>query len=408
MAANETNPPLHPRPDRATFLPRLGHGQQALIPLLVELGVTATVVPLYYVKHNPELTLVPAGAQLGSVLDPVTQIRQKPLKARPPGFRALPFGADLEPYDPDLARLTDSDIEALAVGPIDLQRSRGATLMLTTFHVAGAVGTRGRQMELLLAELGIRHFRNERMDEPPEYAAVTVRREIFATIAVDIRDLRSPRARQALVDAYLALSPDGFWVKIDGFHERASDADVRRASTFLSGLRSSGLPVVSCGAGQLHLALLADEISASIGLAESERFKMPVEWKPASDGKPRGRTRMAYHPKLHRSFRVGSEQAARAFSEAQCSCGEHLPRIPPTGLVVARHAAKLRAAQAAEALAGDCGDRREWLLASADVASWAAADAGLPGAHTASSKYQAVFEGLDSADEIVAYEQGEL
>lgn len=399
----------HPRVDRAQFLPRLGQGQQALVPLLVARGVLTVVAPLYYLRHNPELSLLPAGRQMGSVLDPCTHARQKPLPDRAPGFRALPFGNDPEPYEPDRTRLTDEQLLRLGVEPLDAQRGRGGTLMLSTFHVAGAYGTRGRDIELVLARLGVEHFRRQRMEEPPAFAAVDTRREIYATIAVGLEDLSSPRSRQVLADAYLDLGADGIWVKILGFHERASLTDIRAASAFLSALREGGVPIVSCGPGQLHLALLADEISASIGLGESERFTMPATWKPTDNaGKRRGRTRMAYHAKLHWSFRVGSEQARQAFAAVACDCGVHPARKPPTGLLVARHAAILRAEQAAEALSGEPEERREWLLGASAVASWKAADAEMPDKHIAAARYEAVFEGLDAGREAAPGEQAEL
>lgn len=247
------------------------------------------------------------------------------------------------------------------------------------------------------------------MGEPPKFAAVETPREIYAALAVPLEQLRSPRARQALADAYLELSADGVWVMIPGFHERAALQDIRAASSFLSALGEAGTPVVSSGPGQLHLALLADEISASIGLAEGERFTMPTPWKPtAKDGKRRGRTRMAYHAKLHWSFRVNSKQAAQAFAAAACDCGVHPPRKPPTGLLVARHAAILRSTQAGEALTGDTAERREWLLGSSTLASWKAADAQMPDKHIAAARYQAVFDGLDSGREAAPGEQLDL
>lgn len=320
---------LHPRVERAQFLPRLGHGQQSLVPLLAARGVRTTVSPLYYATHNPELSLLPSQNQMGSVLDPCTQIRQKPWAQRAEAFRAQSFGNDAEPYDPDSARLTDQQLLALATGPIDAARGRGATLLLTTSHLAAVMGTRGRDIELLLASVGIRHFRDQRIAEPPPLAAVDVKREIYATVAVRLSDLMSPRARQRLADAYLGLGADGVWVKIAGLHEKASYAGIRAAGVFFAALRQGPIPIVSCGAGQLHLALLADEVSASIGLGEGERFVIPATWpKPEEGAKRRGRTRMAYHPKYHCSFRVGSEEAVRAFRRAPCECGVHAGIVP--------------------------------------------------------------------------------
>jgi hypothetical protein len=400
----------HPRVNVPRFLPRLGQSQQALLPLLSARGIRSTVAPLYFMGHNPQLSLLTAGRQMGSVLDPCTHLRQLPWAERSEAFRSFAFGNDPEAYEPDRARLSDDQLLHLAVDPLDAQRSRGATLMLTTFHLAGSLGSRGREIELALARTGVEHFRRQRLEEPLPFAPLQTPREIFATLAVSASELSSPSARQALADAYLDIGADGVWVKIARFHERASLTAIRAASAFLDALRDGGIPVVSCGAGQLHLALLADDLSASIGLAEGERFSIPRKWRPESaDGKRRGRTRMAFHPKMHWSFRVGSDEAARAFQADPCGCGVHPARKSPAGLLVARHAAILRAEQAAEALAGLRGERREWLLAASAMASWKAADAGIPGMHMAMQRYQAVFEGLDAGREVAAPgEQAEL
>jgi hypothetical protein len=392
------------------FIPRLSHGQQGLVEVLVDRGVTTTIAPLYYMHHNRELSLLPMGNQMGTVLDPCTHIRQKPWAHRPVGFRALGFGNDPEPYDPDRAALSDDAWLDLALSPLNAARALGATILLSTFHVAGPVGSRGREIELMLAQLAVDFFRRERIDEPPPMAAVPVKREIYATIAVRLSDLMSPSARSALAAAYLAIDADGFWVKIEGFHERASAAGIRAGGAFLSALRAGGRPVVSCGPGQLHLGLLTDDLCASIGLAESERFVFPATWpEKKKDDKPKGRTRMAYHPKFHWSFRVGSQEATRAFAAAPCECEFHPASKPPDGFDVGRHAAALRADQANEALDGEREDRREWLLASSTKASWAADDAKVNDKFTSARRYEALFEGLDFGTEQVAPgEQGEF
>jgi hypothetical protein len=76
---------------------------------------------------------------------------------------------------------------------------------------------------------------------------------------------------------------------------------------------------------------------------------------------------------------------------------------------VARHAAILRADQAVEALEGEREERREWVLASSTMASWAAADAGLPPVKaSATAAYESLFEGLDAIDGTAAGEQTEF
>lgn len=399
----------HPTSSRPDFLPRLSPRQQGLVPLLIREGARSLVVPLHAFAHPGQLALPSAEGAIGHIFDPCTHIRQKPHSERTEGFRQFPFGNEPEPYEPDHARLSDAELLRLAIEPGDAQRSAGGTLTLSSYHITGGIGSRGREIDLLLAQIAIEHFRRERLAEPHPATSQGIRREIYATIAIPVEKLRTARARNALADAYLALDADGIWVKITGYHERASLDSIRAGSAFLGALRDSGKPLVSCGAGQLHLALLADDISASIGLGDSERFTLPSTWPPPSeDGKPKGRMRMAYHAGVHRSFRVGTGDASRIFAAAECTCGEHEARRPPTGVTVARHAAILRSQQAKEALNGERADRREWLLAAADAASWRAADAEIPGKYTAASTYGAVFDGLDAGREVVLGEQDVL
>jgi hypothetical protein len=300
--------------------------------------------------------------------------------------------------------LSDRELIELALGPLDAQRSRGGTLLLSTFHVAGPMGTRGREVELALAGLAVKHFRDQRMDEPPPYAANEMRRELYATIAVELNALTSAGARRTLAEAYLALGADGIWVKIANFHERASPASIRAAGAFLAALQEGGVPVVCCGPGQLYLALLSGEISASIGLSANERFAAPKALRRARErGGTGGCTRMAYNSTLQRSFRVGSQEADRAFAVAGCDCGEHPSHRAPDGSTVARHAALLRAREAQEALIGTCAQRRERLLAASALASWRAADADLPRAQNVLEGHRALFEGFgDTGAELTA------
>jgi hypothetical protein len=152
--------------------------------------------------------------------------------------------------------------------------------------------------------------------------------------------------------------------------------------------------VVSDGAGHLHLGLLANDISTSIGLAESERFVVARE-RDRSDWN-RGRTRTIYHPKYLRSYRAGGDGAARAFKESGCRCLRHPSKQPPSGSAIGEHAAIVRAREAHEALDGEISERREWLLANAALASHRAHDAGVD--YTPPAVYEALLDGIDSID----------
>jgi hypothetical protein len=390
----------HPTAGEPLFIPRLGYEQQRLIAILRDEGVRMTAAPLYYTTPNPELALFAAGrASLGLALDPCGHHRQLPFAARSSSFRALPYGGSPAPFDPDHDAISEREFIELAVGATELQRNRGATLLLTCAHLVGPVGSRGRELDLRLARAAITHFRTQRMDEPPLQAANPARRAIYATIAVPVLVLCDPGAALALADAYLELPADGFWVKLEGFDERARRAEIRAGGAFLAELRDGGRPVVGDQSGQLHLGLLADGLSASIGLAEGERFRFPTDWKQQSDanGDAVGRRRSAYHPKYLRAFRLGDAASSRAFANASCRCAQHGPTVAPSGRQVEAHAAVVRCRQAREALDGEVDERWEWLLASAAMATHTANDAAVDA--VAPAVFRELLAGLDRRDE---------
>lgn len=359
-----------------------------------------TAAPLYYTTPNPELALFTAGPDpLGLALDPCAHHRQLPPAARSGSFRKLSYGGSSTAFDPDRDPVSDQEFIELAVGATELQRSRGATLLLTCAHLVGAVGSRGRELDLRVARAAIAHFRSQRMDEPPMQAANPVRREIYATIAVPVSLLRDPGVGLALADAYLALDADGFWVKLEGFDERARPAEIRAGGAFLAALRDGGRPVIGDQPGQLHLSLLADGLSASIGMAEGERFRFPTDWKQQTNehGGAQGRRRSAYHPKYLRAFRLGDGASRRAFANASCRCAQHPASEPPSGAKVEAHAAIVRCRQAHEALDGAREERREWLMASAAMATHTAHDAEVD--PVAPIVFRELFAGLDRRDQ---------
>jgi hypothetical protein len=354
-----------------------------------------TVSPLYYLDHNPELALFTLYQRpLGLALDPATHLRQIAFEYRAPAFRALPFGRSRVTFDPDSSALNEQDYAELVTAPLDIARARGATLLLTAHHLSGAIGTRGRALDLALARDSITHFRAQRMDEPPELAAIPVKRELYVALALPGRLLESSRERRLLAEAYLDLEADGYWVKIAGFNERAPRTLIKAGGAFLALLNCGGRSVVSEGSGHLHLGLLANGISTSVGLAESERFALPKN--RSRDDWNRGRTRAIYHPKFLRSYRAGGNGVARAFRSSGCPCSRHPAKQAPTGGLIEEHAAIVRAREAREALDGAVPERREWLLANAAMASHLAHDAGVD--YTPPIVFETLLDGIDGID----------
>jgi hypothetical protein len=387
---------LHPEPDRALFIPRLGFRQERLVPLLAAEGITMTVSPLYFIKHNPQLALFARhDPPLGLALDPATHLRQVSFERRAASFKTLPFGGARATFDPDRSKLSEQQYADLVREPLDIARGRGGTLLLTAYHLSGAVGSRGRTLDLRIAADAIDHFHAEGMAEPPELAAVRVRREIYVPIALTTATLESPRERRRLIEAYVGLDADGFWVKVEGLSEKSRRALVRSYGSFLALLRREAeRPVVADGPGHLHVGLLANDISTSVGVGESERFAMPVE--RVDNDWSAGRYHTVYHERFLRSFLCDHAGAMNAFRGSPCLCGRHPVNEPPRGSAIDEHGAIVRAREAAAALEGEIDERREWLLATAALAAELAGDAGVR--WTKEAVFEALFDGLDQPD----------
>ena len=290
---------LHPTAGRGMLVPWLGNGQQRLLKLLANEAVTCTASPLHFMAHNAELALFAAApTRMGLVLDPLTLWRQLPRSHRGAAYRREP-GGDAAIFDPDTDTLAASELAELAEDPLDAQRARGGTLLLTSYHLSGGPTSRSRRLDLDLARLGAEHFLAERMDQPALNAAVSVPRELYATLAVERDIVTRPSAVTGLVDAYAALDVDGYYVRIEGFHDRGDAGTLRGGGALLGALTETGRPVLCVGAGTLHVALLVADISSCIGLGEAERFSMPDVSRPRPSGP---RLRAVYHSSFHRSF----------------------------------------------------------------------------------------------------------
>lgn len=377
---------------------RIGLGQAWLLPFLDQRGHGTAVIPLYYANSISQLSLSARPEQKGLVLDPTTHLRELPSDDRAEAFRNLPYGGDRDPFDAETAELGDDAILELALTPPALEREGGASLVLTTYHLAGGVGTRGRDLELLLARLAVQDFRDQRHDEPPVLSPHQFSREIYATIAVPLEVLRDFGEARRLAEAYLDIPADGYWVKILGFDERARLADIAAAGHFFRCLREGRRPIVTCGAGQLYLGCLCDGLSASIGIAEGERFRYPERWRVDANGESFGRRRPVYHPRLLRSIMTGNRRLAAAFAAHPCDCGHHARHEPPIGRNRDAHAALSRIGEINDAIEGDTADRREWLMARADIAADLARDLGLE-RRPLVGRYQALLDGLDGVNE---------
>jgi hypothetical protein len=363
----------HPVPGGCSFIPHLSFNQKRLLDL-VEHSETATVgASLAHSVYGQDPPLFEPARPPGLMLDPETHLRSVELGQRPTHFRKLPYGGEVR-FDPDHDFLSDRQARALVVAVLDEQRRRGATLLLTPYHLCGGPATEGRKLDVLLAKASVRHFEQQRMAEPPKLAPRQAPRQLFAAIALPLSALRTDATVEELVELYRSVRAAGYWVRIADFNERAAPELVGRGARLLWQLQCvTQRPVVASGPGPLGLALVAGGLAAfSVGICSNERFAEPAE----SSGR-RG-TPSVYHPAFMRAFDARGENARNAFRSVGCECGHHPPERPPRGREILLHTCAVRLDEMRELRSVAPARRPAHLLQRLGSASWHATDADVP------------------------------
>ena len=379
--------PTFPTTEHATVFGWIGWQQGGLTHGLRSLGLQSFGRPLHYDDSAAHPSLFDVGDAGERILDPCTYLRQIPLEWRARSFRLAPYGNGPK-LNPSLGALPIEARQSLAETVIDLQRERGASIVLPPYHLVGGVRSSGRRLDLDLAARSVDHFFNEAMDEPPSNSGVATRRHIFAAVGLPYDSLRSADIDQ-IAAAYGRLDVSGYWIRAAKFSDLGKTKWVEQTSALIGALKATGRPVVVAQPGRLQESLLACEVSCAIGILGYERFAPPNS-KPSTGG---GR-RLAYHGASARTFVPTKSPAARAFRAAPCFCGAHPANEAPTGDSLVLHTSVVRLQEVRSALTGPFVHRRDQAIEHLTSARSLIAQYDL-GVSASPNKALAVFRGLD-------------
>jgi hypothetical protein len=394
--------PLHvvPTPDesrqpvaRSLFIPRLGWKDAVLLDDFGGFETPLVAHPLGQAATDRSLVSRANKWQVGLILDPETWLNELPVDRRG-AFRHLSISMDGQ-LDGLRTRLDRDLAYDYAIRCLEEQRSRGATILIPPYHLAGGATAVGRVRDLTLASIAVDLFEEQRMGEQL-LGERQSQREIRIGIALKHEDLRSPGERAWLVAQYARLGGRGFWVRICDLNESSDVTEIAAAASFLFSLQQlSQRPVVTVASGNLHLAFLAAGLGgASVGLGEAEHFSVQIRRVKGP------RRRAVYHQTVLRSLRgvldgsPSDQRLSRLFNRFPCECGHHPSVDPPSGSSLKRHTLSLRIRDGAELGGGLLGARHERAIARLNEADRAAASLALDGAPY--SAWQAVFDARDS------------
>lgn len=288
-----------------------------------------------------------------TVLLPCTEFNAREPDKRPLGHSDLgyPFGS--APYRASSGVLSAALMDDYVSAVLGVQAERGASLLLTPAHFVGGVNSIGRRNDLGMAAISRHVMLRDGLDQPDASALWSLRRPLFAYALVSIRAL-SGLAGEELLAAYAELDVDGYWVGIDAFNEWSSTEDLHAATTWLFELeRRKGKPVVSYGAGNLHLALL---LAGLAGASVRVDARPLLPWPRVVTGRPR--QRRVFHPVVltdvynDRSGPAERTHAEMLFAAHECDCGQHEAGVPPVERQKVGHTLVCRARLAQRATQG--------------------------------------------------------
>jgi hypothetical protein len=365
------------------FIPRLSRGDRAL---LEEFPGGTIAKPLLQASADAQLVLDARSAPSRRVvLEPQGWRNELPRLDRHAEFnsmRGVSLAGELDPATLRSARA--SALIQYTESFILAEEERGSDALVLPSHVAGGHGEARREGELRLAEAGVAVVRRGGYSTRGDR-----QKPLLVGITIDVTALASPHEGVMVARSYAEIGGDGYWVQPMKLNDTTPATTVSRAAAFLFALEElSGRPVFAVDCKNLTWPFLAAGLSgACIGVGEREQFDGPQSTSTVRRGfKP-----TVVHPRLLRSFQVGSAQALKAFGDYPCECGVHEPEQMPTEKPdIRRHALRVRLRMAREATgAQGVAAVRTWLK----DAGWAAAELGLD--QPASAAYEAVFNAAD-------------
>ncbi len=345
-----------PKRGSPTFFPAFGRVRERELELMRELGVHAWTQPVTLPIPNVPATLLDVPTT--RVLLPSTEYNSSHPDKRPAGHGDLgyPFGS--APYRVSSGALSAELMDDYVGAVLGVQAERGASLLLTPAHFVGGVGSVGRRNDLNMAAISRRIALRDGLDQPDAADQWSLRRPLFAYALIPIGALNGT-AGEELLAAYAGLDVDGYWIGIDAFDERSSTEDLYAAACWLFELeRRKEQPVVSHGAGNLHLAFLLEGL-AGASVRVDARPLLP--WPRAPTRRPR--RRRVFHPvvlaEVYNDRRGVAERthAEMLFATHECDCGQHEAGVPPAGKQTVGHTLVCRMRLAQRAAQGDLDER---------------------------------------------------
>ncbi len=374
-------PPRHPTVDgRVPLIVRLGLHDDRVLRYFDGFGMPIVAhTILQNEAHRPLVRLAREAHGLAVLIDPENFLNQVDVSMRRKSFAEARYAArgvldvrhDQLDGQQEIAYVRDTLAE---------QRERRATLLVSPYHFAGGPDCQGRQTDLRFAQASARLFRSLQWNEPSPGERFPIQRELYAGMAIGVRDLRTPLDRAWLEWAYADLDVDGYFVRIAGLSESSSYFDATNCAEFLLGLwLAAKRPVILGGGGNLSMALLAQGLPAvSLGLGEGERFMFPPQTGTRSQGRP------VYHAGLMRNVNpksahvAASARAHRLFRKYRCECGHHPSHRAPKGPERKLHTFSLRYRDAANFSSGQMTTRAQLLRSRLTTAREIALDLGYP------------------------------
>jgi hypothetical protein len=280
--------------------------------------------------------------------------------------------------------LAPRQIEEYAAAHLDAQVPFDPTIFQCPGHLPSGVVALNNDVALAEATLDLvdgRALREARAGDKHER-----RRSVFATVCVRSGDL-SAESTRAIVERYVTLDVDGFWVLPFGYQPSGRQTERVLALT-LALQENSGLPAVPGAMRNLWQAALARGAAAAVAGPERAALAVdldeapppPPEREPDEEDAPKdGRQVAAYHGAILSAFGFderGMRARARVFERNLCGCGFHDADSPPPDqkataahnqwwrLLEARRACVGSAADAAGRLEGRFAGAREERLAA--------------------------------------------
>jgi hypothetical protein len=329
--------PRHPRRGHRTLIAWPGYHSGLSIDSFDRQVVGAIAKPLAHAGADSQLIAAALAAGMGVVLPGETWRNQLPLRhqKRTGAFSQLASHRPGIRVDPDAHRFSAGFAERLAEDNLNEQLSAGATLATTAAHVLEREVGDGRQNDLLLARLTAEDFVSRRAFAPAP--GRTGRRELYATLIVQGRDVSDPPTVDWLAGAYAELEDiDGYWIVA---------ANTSRSARQLRGYTRLALqlellserPAALSGVGHPHLAFLASGLPATCAGLYGMNFKFPpIELEATGeDDEPTPLAVHTYHRDLLGNAGPlgpeGDALRARLFHNRPCDCPYHEPDRPPLG-----------------------------------------------------------------------------